>query len=122
MIICGNDDSSKHPYKRQLEAEKPESVAGSLIHFKEFLTRENPRIQVKVIGLIQRPDVSRPVVQATNERLLEQIPECYVSPRDMRASGHFDWDDAHLNMNLGVFLAARLFEKRIIESLLRLLF
>ena len=98
------------PYKRylkDLKAKKPESVAASLIDLKELLLRGNTMIQVKVLVLISRPDFSCEVFQATNEILLEQIPECNASPRDIRASGHFDWDYVHSNKNLGVFQTAR---------------
>ena len=61
-----------------------------------------------IIGLIPRLDVDRELV--TNNLLVQTVPECYYSPRDIAAHGHFLEDNVHLN-DFGVYHAARLFVK-----------
>ena len=104
-----------HPFKPWLTAESPVEVATSLCNFKYKLELQNPYITVKIIGLLPRPDVERVVVQSTNTLLYENLSRAYVSPREIEPHDHFEADGVHLNVELGIYHACRMF-KRIIQS------
>ena len=117
VVFCGNNDLSQHPAKPWLLPDAPNVVAQSINNFKKSLLMRNPHCSLVVIGLIPRHDVSREKITATNSFLEAFLPDCYTSPRDIRALGHFKNDGIHLDQNMGVYHAARLF-KRVIEYVL----
>ena len=113
VLFCGNNDLSQHPLKPWLLPNAPIVVAQSINNFKKSLLMRNPHCILVVIGLIPRHDVSREKITDTNSFLETLLPDCYTSPRDIRALGHFENDDIHLNQNMGVYHAVRLFKRKI---------
>ena len=116
IVWRGNNDLSAHPFKASLTAESPEEVAASLINFKDHLEVLNPFINVKIVGLIPRPDVNRFLGQETNFIIYRILNYSYVSPRDIEPKDHFEGDNVHLN-DCGIYHAGRLI-KRVIQSVL----
>ena len=117
IVWCGNNDLTPHPWKQSLVAKSPEEVSLSLATFKTEVQWRNPRTLIKIIGLMPRPDVERIFVQETNLFLLDYIKQSYVSPKFIEPHGHFEPDGVHLNHEIGIPHAARLFQ-RVIKSVL----
>ena len=115
LLMLGNNDISQHPTKSWIVPESPQQTAAKLCAFAVCLEEE--KTDVRVIGLMPRPDVDYELVQKTNDYLRNFLGQLYVGPRKIHAS-HFikpnSKDLAHLNycgekMVLALFL-------RVIET------
>ena len=115
IVFCGNNDLTDHPRKSWLTAARPEVVAASLMEFKNALLKENHNVNVKIIGLIPRPDTPRELVQKTNDILYLRMRCSYCSPKYIEPYDFSD-DNVHLNLT-GISPAGRLL-KRLIEFVL----
>ena len=117
VLFCGNNDLTAHPTKTWLRPELPETVAQNYIQFAEKLRLRGTK--VFIVALLLRPDNSSQDVQTVNRILRENNASfTYISSRDIRDNLHFRTDDpVHLNMDLGVYHAKRLFA-RLIKNIL----
>ena len=99
ILLLGNNDISQHPNKPELTPETPLKSAARLCGFAKRL-QENS-VEVKVVGLLNRPDTEYEPIQQTNIFLQNFMQTDYVGPRYVRPI-HFlkeniPYDLAHLN-------------------------
>ena len=99
IINLGNNDISNHPTKSWIVAETPLKTAARLGGFAQQLKSKN--VDVKVIGLLPRPDVHIKLVSETNQYLSGYFGVDYVGPRYIHENHFFTPnrpnDLAHLN-------------------------
>ena len=74
------------------------------------MLQKNEATRVLIIGLLPRPDVAKNLVTEANNLLYEAFTESYISPRDIKANGHFLNDNVHLSP-FGIYHAARMFQR-----------
>ena len=98
IIMIGNNDISQHPMKHWIKPDSPLKTAARICGFAKVLQIKNN--DVRVIGLMARPDVKYDLVKETNDLMQNFLGNLYVGPRYIHAS-HFKKPDsqdlAHLN-------------------------
>ena len=101
-MFSGNNDLNLHTFKPWLTAESAVEVATSLCNFKFELELRILYTTVNNIGLLQRPDVERVVMQSTKTLLYEHLSLSYVIPPEIEPYDPFEADGVHLNVELGI--------------------